>query len=219
MEKKQYIDMKYDKQFELNSKLTWLPFVGKDYDTCKTKWLIVGERHYIPDGEDRSIYINKDWTRVFILKNGLQVTPWFKNEKKNILTREIEKTLLNKNDSKVWNSLSFYNLSQRLLESRKERPSYKDIVEGLSVFIDVVSILKPDKIIFFGVESAKHFQLVLDQKGVKVIPNNQYTEKINGTNPKRFDLKLDDQTIKCLFIRNPGNSFTACKWHELIIDL
>lgn len=219
MTKSEYIDMKYDEEFKSNTKLTWFPFVGKNYETSNPKWLIVGESHYLPTDEEESSYIHKEWTREFILKDGIRIAPWYDNEVKNNLTREIEKTLFNKLDSSCWNFLAYYNLIQRLLPNIAMRPTYGDIVEGLNTFTEVITILKPNKVVFCGVEAGKHFEFVLKQKGIEVFPIELDSNKINGTYPKRFDIKLNDLTICCLFIKHPSMGYTAELWRKYINEM
>lgn len=221
MLKNEYIDFKFDAHFDSIASLTWLPFVGKKYDESSPKWLVVGESHFVPQNEDESLYLNKEWTREYILKDGLQVPPWHNNEVKNNLTREIEKTLFNKLDNTIWSSLAYYNLIQRLLTSRSkdDRPNYPDIVKGLKNFIEVVSILKPNRVVFCGVEAGKHFEYILNENQIEVQSVIVEHVKINGTYPKRFDININGQIIKCIFIKHPSMGYSAEKWRKYILEM
>ena len=165
-----YLDISLDEKFTKINSFTWLPFIGKEYFTSENKTLILGESHYVPLDEDPEFYLDKTWTRQFILKEGLQIKPWNQSEKKNNLIREIEKTLIGRLNNDFWQNVAYFNLIQRLLPSinGQDRPTYIDIKNGLELFKNIINLFNPDKIIFCGIEASKHFKHLLNDENFQI---------------------------------------------------
>ena len=132
------------------------------------------------------------------------------------LIRAIEKTLTGMTDNDIWKSLAYYNLIQRLLKNREERPTYDDIVNGLKHFEKVLSYLRPHKVIFCGVKAGKYFASEMSKMGIEVNQVSLSGEKINGAYPRIFDIIFSEQTIRCHFIKHPSMRYTAEKWQKVI---
>lgn len=215
-----HIDTILDEKFKNFKSLNWLPFIGKDYFTQNNKILIIGESHYIPEGESAEIYCDINWTRRFILKEGLQIHPWYNGDTKNNLIREVEKTVSNKINNEFWNQVTFFNLIQRLLDSnnKKDRPTYEDIKKGLCFFKSIVGFLNPDTIVFCGLEASKHFINLLNDNEFNIDELNFPKEKINNSYPKSFQLTYDGKKCSCFFIKHPSSYFSSKLWREFIFD-
>ncbi len=213
-----HIETILDEKFKTLKLLNWLPFIGKDYFTQKNKILIIGESHYVPKGESTECYNDINWTRHFILKEGLQLYPWFKGETKNNLIREVEKTINNKIDNEFWNQVTFFNLIQRLLESKEKnnRPTYEDIKNGLYFFKSIVDFLNPDTIVFCGLEASKHFVNLLNDNEFKIEELNFPKEKINNSYPKSFQVIYNGKKCSCFFIKHPSSFYSSELWREFI---
>ena len=215
---KEYLDVTLDNEFQKIDTLNWLPFIGKKYFSTKDRTLIVGESHYVPIGEEPKGYSHDTWTREFILKDGLQLKPWYQGSTKNKLIREVEKTLCKEENNSIWNELAYFNLIQQLLPSRKGRPTRKDIVEGLVNFRNVFGLLDPSIIIFCGVEASKHFYNSLNNEDFKIEKVELECGKINGTYPKKFKLLYDNKMRMCFFIKHPSGPYpySSDKWARII---
>ena len=215
---KNHMDMSLETQFKNIDTLTWLPFIGKNYFASKRKILVVGESHYIPKDDDAEYYQNETWTREFILKEGMAAKPWYQETAKNALTREIEKTITGGLDSNIWNELAFFNLIQRLLDSREieDRPTYDDVSFGLKNFKKVVAHLDPDLLIFCGVKAANHFHELHEDGVFEITPIDLPKVKLNGAYPRQFDLTYAGKTRRCTFVKHPSKGISAEKWAEII---
>lgn len=217
---KQYIDNSIDTDLKKTETLNWLPFIGKDYFLNEQKILIIGESHYVPIGENPEFYLRDTWTREFILKEGLQIKPLYTSEIKNNLIREVEKTIVGEKNSAFWNSVAYFNLIQRLLPTIKgqDRPKYIDFVEGLRNLKIVIPLLKPDWILFCGVESSKHFKNVLNDDEFNINELNIPDYKINGCYPKSFTLETNNRTVNCYFVKHPSKAYSYEKWRDFIFQ-
>lgn len=197
------LDTSFDLQFEHLSELNWLPWVGKNYKGKKV--LLIGESHY--DDEDGWLYL-KDATRKFVNNQGLNSNnPDFKNRR---IFQQIEKTLLNKEMSSleereaIWTSVSYYNLVQRLLPSRKERPTDEDYDLGWRIFLDVVEILKPEVCIKYGYDGIGRLGNLLNlyDTGWKRDNVMEFYNK-----PYCINLTKNDFKLKIVFTPHPTGSF------------
>lgn len=72
---KNYLDNQFDKEFDTINRLTWYPWVGKNYGNTAPKVLILGLSQYAVD-EDREyceiteqIFVNKEINREFLFEN------------------------------------------------------------------------------------------------------------------------------------------------------
>ena len=215
---KNQLDMSLDEKLLAILSLSWLPFVGKNYLKSDQKILIVGESHYVPEDDDEEFYARKEWTREYILKEGLELEPWYMGTAKNALTREIEKTISGGLDKETWNNVAFFNLIQRLLSSinKVDRPTYNDIIDGLKAFKEVVPILDPDMIIFCGVEAGKHFEQIHHDPDFKIEEIDLPKVKINGAYPRQYDLTFNNKTRRCTFVKHPSMGYSVEEWRPII---
>lgn len=216
---KEYLNTALDEKFNEIDSLTWLPFIGRDYFNEKNKTIIIGESHYVPDGEDPELYEDKTWTRHFVLKEGLQIKPWNLSDFKNPLIRNIEKVLGVEGSHETWNKMAYFNLIQRLLPSMDDRPDDEDIKVGLNTFKKVVRLLDSDRIIFCGVKAAKYFQNLLHDESFQIEQFKFETNLIDGAYPKSFLLEFGGKKRFCYFIRHPSGShggFSPAKWKKFI---
>src|SRR5690606_35945954 len=115
----------------------------------------------------------------------------------------------------LWNSLGYWNLVQRLLDSRSQadRPGFVDYDEGWRLFFKLYEILKPE------------FCLVLGKASFNALGNylhNHQTEwekEPITVNPDEKIFKLNNGTKKMtlLFINHPSGSrrFDYQKWADI----
>lgn len=226
-----FLEDKFDETFkEYQNQLHWLPWVGKNYLQCplNKKLLIVGESHYVPVNENTEDgYDAETWTRIFILKEGLKQVPWYCGNKINPLIKNTEKVIFWDDDEatdefkqKLWSSVVYFNIIQRLLNSRDLRPSEKDWDLGWEVFFRVVEIICPDIILFCGVEASNQisafnkallgFDFLSD--GIK------RHEKIGSTFPRTTRIFHNEKTIPLIFIKHPSKCFPVHYWAEFLFS-
>ena len=225
-------DLSYDGLFAEIERLHWKPWVGERYKLIDgKKLLIVGESHYCWKNEkDDPVKvfedINKKWfTRKIIHESGVCSS----TKSKQPILRNIEKVLTNKAALKkdiqkaLWHSVSFYNFIQRPLMSREKqhRPTETDWQNGWHTFYKVIEILKPDYILFCGVEAVN--REFAKWNAIKKT-EYQYTNKMTKTKnrigrtfirSKGSIQKIDTQLIiSC--IDHPSSRFSWNKWHRVL---
>ena len=214
-----YLDKGLDVHFKsIQPQLHWLPWVGKNYLNSPQgkRLLLLGESHYVPDDEDESGYLKDTWTRDFIRKEGLKQPHWYMGNPINPLIRNTEKAIMNSDiitdDSKIkiWQSVSFYNLVQKLLSSRKgeHRPIDEDFDHGWDVFFKIVDFLKPDTCIVLGKSSCGRLGYHLNNNETgwdRMIPEFYSKEKI-------INLSKDGYKLKLIFIKHPSSYFSWKNW-------
>jgi len=226
-----FLEDKFDDRFKaLQNQLHWLPWVGKDYLKCPLgkKLLIVGESHYVPLNENAEDgYNDETWTRMFILKEGLKQSPWYSGNPISPLINNTEKVIFwDDNEAtdefkrKLWSSVAYFNIIQRLLNSKDFRPSKEDWQLGWRVFLIVVEILLPDIVLFCGVEASNQrdaFDSALldynyNNDGIK-----RYT-KIGNTYPRTTTISHDEKNLPLIFIKHPSMNPPIHSWAEFIFN-
>jgi hypothetical protein len=102
-----------------------------------------------------------------------------------------------------WSSVAYFNLVQRLLPSRNERPDENDFDKGWRVFFEVVNLLKPKYILKCGKSGEGRFGYLLTNNN----PNWKYEEKEYYANPRLMNISSDGYEFKLFFINHPSGSF------------
>jgi hypothetical protein len=201
------IDNRYDSAFSALPDLNWLPWIGKNYS--REKILIVAESHY--DDQDMWL-LSKDATRNLVNNQGLDP-----NFKPLNLFAQMEKTLLNKNivnleeRTKVWTSVAFYNLVQRLLPSPKERPEDEDYDRGWRNFLEVAEILKPSVCIKYGYDGIGRLGHLLNNFNTGWSRDNagEFYQR-----PFCINLSKDGYKLRIIFTYHPSyrGGFDYAEW-------
>jgi hypothetical protein len=219
------IDKSFDQQFKfIQPMLHWLPFVGKDYTKSPIgkKLLIVGESHYVPAEEDADDgYSDETWTRKFICKEGLKLPPYYVGNPINPLIKNTEKAIFNtqnptdENKQKLWHSVVYFNLVQRLLESRnsEDRPNDDDFIKGWKVFSEIIEKLQPNICLVLGKSgwgNLGNYFTNFQSEWSLIVPNEK-TSKIAFLSKNEYQLKL-------IFIDHPSGSygFKYEEWAKII---
>lgn len=202
----------FDTDFDEIKKLKWFPWIGKNYS--KKGLLIFGESHY-EDGDEWQEG-NKFTSRIITEKR------YDNTNGKWTLHNNVEKSVLNSSEvslterRKFWDSVTYFNLVQRLLDSREraDRPTDYDFDEGWEVFLNVIEVLEPRFVLVLGKASYGRLCYYLNNSQKDWIKE----ENISNTNEKIFNLKKNDIKIKIVFINHPSGSFgfNYKKWASLI---
>lgn len=219
-----YIDTTFDPEFRTIGNLHWLPYVGKSFFGQKNRLLIVGESHYVPEGEDdpgnRGLYENESWTRAFILKEGLQQKDWFTDSRTNPLIQNVEKTIFGEKPYEkriFWEGVSYHNIVQRLLDRLKVRPEFNDYKIGWPILFELIGKLKPHTIVFCGTEAANQNALFIEcakSNNYQTIGITKHDDPIGGTYPRSAKLKNDSGEIDLYFVRHPSRYYSWKKWND-----
>jgi hypothetical protein len=171
----------FDEKLDSIRTLKWLPYIGKNHKNLTTgkKLLIIGESHYLPNkAEDWYEDVKKRlFTREIFIMN--QINQSIDDMGK--VLRNIQKILLNDDLSddqknKLWNSVSYYNFIQKVLDSSKDRPIEGDYIIGWDTFFKVIEVLNPDYCLFCGVSAI-----------------NNTGAMINAAEKNSFSQRIDDK--------------------------
>ena len=185
-----HLDASFDDPLNLALKngLTWLPWVGKDYNATNGRLLIVGESHYSGEPDIEKVAQNKakmsanqKETREVIAEYPLEglAAGWERNNPTyDNLHRALLKTDLLSPDDKtkrvlLWRQISYYNFVQRPMDcgdGRRERPIPGDYLKGWPIFIRLITILRPKTCVFIGVEASNVFNRAMKDLGIKHSP-------------------------------------------------
>jgi hypothetical protein len=217
----EHIDKTFDELFYSIPTLKWLPWVGKNYNfTGNNKLLIVGESHY--DWEEEGSVDDlqyPEFTRWFI--SGHTV------EDPNIPTRVLrntERVLYYDNPAdtqkiNLWHSSCYYNIVQRYMQNKNERPNVEDYLTAWDTFFKVIEVLKPQYCLFCGVEASNYsYNLERGLEGNNFRSEGiQYLEKI-GSVYSRTALVSNSMGYSCklIFMKHPSRYFPWESWAEFV---
>jgi hypothetical protein len=167
-----------------------IPWIGEGYKTAQNKLLILGESHYLAkdseyhhdpvlwyEGVDVSQREDLHWMKTAnIIKNGLN-NGW--KEKSKLIYKNLSKALIESeiNEFRVdqpFNKICYFNYFQRPADitGKSIKISDSDSQESSAVVGDVISIVKPDIVVFSSTlawNSAKKAGLInhLKEKGIE----------------------------------------------------
>lgn len=200
--------------------LKWLPWIGEKYFKSKAKLLVIGESHYLWEGEDEAEDILNDvnYTKAIIYNNHQQNLDGVNHVVKHL--DGLERMLLCKQDITIQekvllsNSFAYHVIVQRGLLSLKERPCRSDYENGWKIAINLISKICPKNIIFIGVEAVKYINHELIYP--YAIDNWRLHEKIGNTYPRTFNLYYHDRIINCIAIKHTSSYFSWNKWSKFI---
>lgn len=234
----------FDAEFKKITDLTWLPWVGKNFDACKI--LIVAESHYTNTDDPTLVqqkkqqYLDEDFATREVMaeyplygyeagwKNngGRSNNPTFDNlfrllisdallYGENILERRL----------KLCSNFAFMNMIQRPMwyppastGFAKERPNDEDRKVGWDVVAGVLKILTPDICIFSGSDASRYFEYHMNRLGINYSNWEWAADKIGNTYPKKTIIDIGGKTIPLKFIRHPGSYFCWEQWQEFVFS-
>lgn len=214
-EKKVPYDTSFDKAFDEISDLKWYPWVGKDYKNT----IILGESHYAwnyENNEEATWINNKNFTRLHRTEGAALNTdvnsPYFRNfERAYFGASQIERYLANS----LWHSVAHFNLVQRAVSSKHERPTREDYKNGWEVAWSVANILNSENIVVFGTEPKKiqTFWQLLSKHKIKA--DVIESDDLLGSRTKGKAFIIENSNIKkVVFIKHPSSFFKWDKCHE-----
>jgi hypothetical protein len=136
---------------DFSKKVKILPWIGKTYSKQKQKVLILGESIWYRDNISLKL---QACTFIKNVMDGWDV-PFFNHVQEAVSEKEYDKENLSER-KKFWNSVSFYEYVQSVLEDANTRPSKNDWESAKEPFKDVLKKLQPDIILVFGFELYKN---------------------------------------------------------------
>ena len=240
-----HLDCTYDAEFQritLNG-LSWLPWVGNQYEKSIDRLLIVGESHYTNAKDETSVAeskqswsSNKHSTREVIAEYPLigYEAGWKNNAGRancptfdNLHRMFLQTALLDSNDkdkrSRFWREVAYYNFVQKMMDygadRPKERPDYNDFYNGWRLWIEVVKIIKPKYCVFLGVSASNSFNQAMRDLGVEYRPV-EWGEPLNRVYlRKNAAIIIDGEEIKIFFTQHPSNYLSWDLWHKYLSSM
>lgn len=216
-------DKTIDKTKILTGKLTWLPWVGSEYEKTEKKLLVVGESHYYNPDEINSFekHTNINFTRISIEELG--VKQLYKNDKNyNVkITENFHKALVRTDSfdsSKFWERVAYVNLLQFPMKTNAGRPSDKQFKESWPSLFELIKMISPDQVLFIGNSSANLFNTSAKSMKIKHDKMIYNGEKIGGAFPKRSAIYLNDKKIQFDFIRHTSKHFSWDQWNKYLLS-
>ena len=200
----------YDEQFKQIDGLKWLPWIGHFYNSTRT--IILGESQYEEgsDWQEKNINAARDLISIHI--SGRKGRPYY----------NIEKVLLASNrpspeqSNFLWKSVVFWNVVQRLMSSREERPNDSDFYNGWKLFFTIIDVLQPQPTICIVLGKSSYGQLgyflnVNDTSWDRNVHEFQEQKRV-------INLSRSGQKLKLFFINHPSGSrgFKYEHWAQLI---
>lgn len=192
----------FDKQFSEIKSLKWLPWIGQEFPKNK-RFIVLGESQY-EDGHDWQEN-NLDATRTLIRNRCLGHRGSFYTKVEKVLLSECNPSLEQKNN--LWRTIAYWNLVQRLMSSKKERPNFEDFICGWKVFFGVLETLKVLNctIIVMGKSSFGPCGYFLQNK------DTSWSKDLFDEKNKVIKLSKEGSTLMLVFINHPSGSY-GFKW-------
>lgn len=216
--------MSMKKSFDLELKkisgLTWLPWIGEQYENNEQRILLVGESHYTKPDEKLSIEQAKElllrdenFTREVIKECPIEKL-WRNNMFDNLhrtffLNNDFETTLF-------WKNVAFYNFVQRPMDySYKERPTEDDFLRGWEIFNEIINILKPSAYLFIGVGASNFFHKAKNK--YNIIGSDVQWLDGQGAYGRKFEIENGSIKIPIVAIRHTASYFDYNSWHSFLM--
>lgn len=217
-----YTSSPFDQNLAEIDQLTWVPWVGKNYANLPQgrKVLIVAESHYTneqdPDKAPLSIAESvgdKSYTRA-VVSESLVGAEW---STRTLST--MHQLFYSPTDREVfWGDVAFFNLIQRPMwyrDGNPERPTWEDFWAGWKAFLKVIEILKPDHVLFIGVEAANHFNGFMSHHGHDHVAVD-WPEKVGSAYARTASLLVGGTQIPLHFIKHCGSYFSTDRWSDYL---
>lgn len=210
----------FDVQFNTAQKagrITWYPWVGKQYPNAACKVLVVLESHYI--NRERSNIESlalPDFTRRVVAEQSISQYHWNSNTFNNLALCLSGKRLTPAQAHLLWERAALYNFIQRPMNHPDARPTESDWTDGWKSFAVVVDMLRPDVCIFAGFGALSNTDDL--PCGVQITGLTPWEQtEINGTYPRpRFTVQTTNHSVKGAAVKHPGSFFSADKWRAVL---
>lgn len=209
------LDVSFDDEFFKNEKLTWLPWVGVNFQTTTVRTLVLGESTYNwnPSSQTVQDRIKKNNHLRLVHQNNA-----IKFKAKSEYTRNFERAVFNNKKvtplmaKQLWHSVVYHNLVLRCMKDVKARPKYDDYLVGWPETFKLFELLNVEQCICYGLEDKKikAFKEAATLYGYEF--KVQKFSKIGKYTPKIITLNINNKLIKIAFIRHPSSFFSWKNW-------
>jgi hypothetical protein len=207
-----YLDSSFDDAIATLS-LNWWPWVGSEYLASENKTIVLGESIYLYDGESsRQRILDRNSLRKRQLNHGVLA------KHKSRFLRNFERAVFQKKRpvagkrKRLWAGVIYHNLVPRMMESLKDRPTYDDYHRGWSDLLQLVTIVKAQQCIVYGLERPKIGALLAMLAAQSVEVHRQKLPAVGRNTPCILTFQHNNQSLKLLFIRHPSAFFAWREW-------
>jgi hypothetical protein len=200
-----------------SSNVRYHPWVGKQYEQQKTRWLILGESAYdLLENEQRA---NEYMIRAH---NGDGQDGWCVTQYAICTAVEKLMTGLPQLDGdekrKFWDSVVFYNFVRDSMADAKVRPTSKQFIESRPAFSEVISRHRPDAVLVLGLELWRYLPgtkegWVEGQEHADVPMPHPYKRRLLSVWTGYSDGKAKKDPFACFQVAHPASrGFNAGDW-------
>lgn len=217
-----YTSSCFDDDLAANAALTWVPWVGSAYSKLPAgrKVLIVAESHYSNEQKAdevprkiEELMQDKSYTRAVVSESLVH------NEWSTRTLSTMHQLLFSPKDREAfWSHVAFFNIVQRPMwfrDGAPERPTWEDYWKGWRAFLAVVQVLKPDHVLFIGVEAANHFNGVMAAEQHEHVAV-EWIEKVGSAYARTASLVMEGTRIPIHFIKHCGKYFSTDRWSDYL---
>ncbi len=206
----------FDSDFNGIKGLTWLPWVGRRFSKRPqgVRLLIVGESCYDwpEEGGGKDALQKPKFTRRMVSEHAItrkRRSPTFANLALLLLgTGQYER-------ERFWRDVAFYNLVQRPMYDRWERPNGEDFVSGWSTFTDVIRILKPSHALFIGVSAFNFFSYSMNGQNAD-FTEVQWAEQVGRTYGRKASISTGSEVVALIGVQHTGKFFSWYRWRDYL---
>ena len=189
-------------------KLTFLPFVGKNYNNggmFGKRIMVLGDSHY---GSVPQPNITQDVLGWYLDQN-VEREGWmntFLKFERSLVNRETTP----KDSCEIWNSLLFYNYLQVLLDGPREAGTEQQYRDSAGAFFQVLDRYRPDVIIVWGKRLWKNLPWDNWIEGAPVTVDGEEID--NGC------YKLSNgHMVRVVCVYHPSAGYSWDYWHKVIM--
>lgn len=200
----------------------YLPWVGSEFNLQPKKIIVVAESVYLWGNNTEKIALQPDFGRIVLYDQALDFEGKFKHKPmfRNFMKAFIGLPIVDMNSKiEFWRNVVFHEFVQVPMSTKDNRPTKNDYIVGANYLSELVELLVPNTIVYFGTDWKKYISVrdaflntsweVIDEK---------HLDKIGRSCPKVLMLKKSDSEIKILFIKHPSRGFSWNLWHSFLVE-
>ena len=204
----------FDSDFNEIKGLTWFPWVGRRFSKRPqgARLLIVGESCYDWEESGSKDALQKPNFTRRVVSDAINME-WENNTFANLSlllfgTGQYER-------ERFWRDVAFYNLVQRPMYDRWERPNREDFVSGWSTFTDVIRILKPSHALFIGVSAFNFFNYSMNEQNAD-FTEVQWAEQVGRTYGRKASISTGSETVALIGVQHTSKFFSWDRWRDYL---
>jgi len=202
--------------------LSWLPYIGNNYQNQSSRLLIIGKSHYNWGGEDADRQLSSEaFNYEAVIWNGLGINRWnnetIPNFKQLKFHRNIERIIFGTSNiydesfqSKregFWKSIAFHQLIQKPMADWKHSDNKKDRIKGWNLVFELIPHLKPDNVLFLSNQWKyyKDFMDVAEHQGYSIESSNQVWAKVSKSEVRSIRFSNGNTSFRISMIVHPSS--------------